>query len=76
MYIEYIFQSLSRHPLLELCAPVFVDNSFQSTESQGRVKIITGPNSSGKSIYLKQVRQAEQSGPVVALKIPVTSACW
>ncbi|XP_053288952.1 mutS protein homolog 5 [Pleuronectes platessa] len=44
-----------RHPLLELCAPVFVDNSFQSTESQGRVKIITGPNSSGKSIYLKQV---------------------
>ncbi|XP_034466474.1 mutS protein homolog 5 isoform X3 [Hippoglossus hippoglossus] len=43
-----------RHPLLELCAPVFVDNSFQSTESQGRVKIITGPNSSGKSIYLKQ----------------------
>uniref|UniRef100_A0A8C4IEH1 MutS protein homolog 5 n=1 Tax=Dicentrarchus labrax TaxID=13489 RepID=A0A8C4IEH1_DICLA len=25
------------------------------SESQGRVKIITGPNSSGKSIYLKQV---------------------
>ncbi|XP_074540548.1 mutS protein homolog 5 [Halichoeres trimaculatus] len=44
-----------RHPLLELCSPVFVANSFQSTESQGRVKIITGPNSSGKSIYLKQV---------------------
>ncbi|XP_068614872.1 mutS protein homolog 5 [Brachionichthys hirsutus] len=44
-----------RHPLLELCAPVFVANSFQSLESQGRVKIITGPNSSGKSIYLKQV---------------------
>ncbi|XP_035493274.2 mutS protein homolog 5 isoform X6 [Scophthalmus maximus] len=44
-----------RHPLLELCSPVFVANSFQSSESQGRVKIITGPNSSGKSIYLKQV---------------------
>ncbi|KAM7420771.1 hypothetical protein PAMA_015134 [Pampus argenteus] len=44
-----------RHPLLELCSPVFVANSFQSCESQGRVKIITGPNSSGKSIYLKQV---------------------
>ncbi|KAM4600374.1 mutS protein homolog 5 [Polymixia lowei] len=45
----------ARHPLLELCSPVFVANSFQSSESQGRVKVITGPNSSGKSIYLKQV---------------------
>uniref|UniRef100_A0A8C5HZ58 DNA mismatch repair proteins mutS family domain-containing protein n=1 Tax=Gouania willdenowi TaxID=441366 RepID=A0A8C5HZ58_GOUWI len=44
-----------RHPLLELCSPVFVANSFQSSESEGRVKVITGPNSSGKSIYLKQV---------------------
>ncbi|KAM3615167.1 uncharacterized protein V6R79_024370 [Siganus canaliculatus] len=44
-----------RHPLLELCSPVFVANSFQSAEMQNRVKIITGPNSSGKSIYLKQV---------------------
>ncbi|XP_037532892.1 mutS protein homolog 5 [Nematolebias whitei] len=44
-----------RHPLLELCSPVYVANSFQSSESEGRVKIITGPNSSGKSIYLKQV---------------------
>lgn len=44
-----------RHPLLELCCPVFVANSFQSAESEGRVKIMTGPNSSGKSIYLKQV---------------------
>ncbi|XP_023256551.1 mutS protein homolog 5 [Seriola lalandi dorsalis] len=44
-----------RHPLLELCTPVFVANSFESSELQGRIKIITGPNSSGKSIYLKQV---------------------
>ncbi|XP_061572797.1 mutS protein homolog 5 [Cololabis saira] len=44
-----------RHPLLELCSPVFVANSFHSSDSEGRVKIITGPNSSGKSIYLKQV---------------------
>ncbi|KAK1895204.1 MutS protein like 5 [Dissostichus eleginoides] len=42
-----------RHPLLELCSPVFVANSFQSSESHSRVKVITGPNSSGKSIYLK-----------------------
>uniref|UniRef100_A0A667XGR5 MutS homolog 5 n=1 Tax=Myripristis murdjan TaxID=586833 RepID=A0A667XGR5_9TELE len=46
---------LSKHPLLELCSPVFVANSFHSSEFDGRVKIITGPNSSGKSIYLKQV---------------------
>ncbi|XP_029927976.1 mutS protein homolog 5 [Myripristis murdjan] len=45
----------ARHPLLELCSPVFVANSFHSSEFDGRVKIITGPNSSGKSIYLKQV---------------------
>uniref|UniRef100_A0A674PQT7 MutS protein homolog 5 n=1 Tax=Takifugu rubripes TaxID=31033 RepID=A0A674PQT7_TAKRU len=45
----------ARHPLLELCSPVFVPNSFRSLDSQGRVKVITGPNSSGKSIYLKQV---------------------
>uniref|UniRef100_A0AAV2MCS9 DNA mismatch repair protein n=1 Tax=Knipowitschia caucasica TaxID=637954 RepID=A0AAV2MCS9_KNICA len=44
-----------RHPLLELCSPVFVANSFDSNDFTGRVKIITGPNSSGKSIYLKQV---------------------
>ncbi|KAM9722682.1 mutS protein homolog 5 isoform 2-T2 [Menidia menidia] len=44
-----------RHPLLELCSPVFVANSVYSYETEGRVKIITGPNSSGKSIFLKQV---------------------
>lgn len=52
------FFCLSRHPLLELCSPVFVANSFQSSDSRGRVKVITGPNSSGKSIYLKQVGQS------------------
>lgn len=44
-----------RHPLLELCSSVFVANSFNSSELKERVKVITGPNSSGKSIYLKQV---------------------
>ncbi|XP_031659242.1 mutS protein homolog 5 [Oncorhynchus kisutch] len=38
-----------------LCSPMFMSNSFLSSETRGRVKIITGPNSSGKSIYLKQV---------------------
>ncbi|XP_063055890.1 mutS protein homolog 5 isoform X2 [Engraulis encrasicolus] len=45
----------SRHPLLELCCPVFVSNKLLSSETEGKVKVLTGPNSSGKSIYLKQV---------------------
>ncbi|XP_004847021.1 mutS protein homolog 5 isoform X4 [Heterocephalus glaber] len=44
-----------RHPLMELCARTFVPNSAECSGDTGRVKIITGPNSSGKSIYLKQV---------------------
>nr|XP_025123235.1 mutS protein homolog 5 isoform X2 [Bubalus bubalis] len=44
-----------RHPLMELCARTFVPNSAECGGDAGRVKVITGPNSSGKSIYLKQV---------------------
>lgn len=44
-----------RHPLLELCAKTFVPNSVDVSEAYGRIKILTGPNSSGKSVYLKQV---------------------
>ncbi|KFP70259.1 MutS protein 5, partial [Acanthisitta chloris] len=40
-----------RHPLLELCAKTFVANPVHSGEATRRIKIITGPNSSG----LKQV---------------------
>ncbi|XP_048117765.1 mutS protein homolog 5 isoform X6 [Alosa alosa] len=47
--------SQSRHPLLELCCPVFVSNPLVSSDTEGKVKVLTGPNSSGKSIYLKQV---------------------
>ncbi|XP_037007304.2 mutS protein homolog 5 isoform X5 [Artibeus jamaicensis] len=43
-----------RHPLMELCAQTFVPNSAECGGDKGRVKVITGPNSSGKSIYLKQ----------------------
>ncbi|XP_036724177.1 mutS protein homolog 5 isoform X4 [Balaenoptera musculus] len=43
-----------RHPLMELCARTFVPNSTECGGYKGRVKVITGPNSSGKSIYLKQ----------------------
>ncbi|KAL4646817.1 hypothetical protein GN956_G9558 [Arapaima gigas] len=45
----------ARHPLVELCTPMFVSNPLSSCESEGKVKVLTGPNSSGKSIYLKQV---------------------
>ncbi|KAG9345248.1 hypothetical protein JZ751_009794, partial [Albula glossodonta] len=45
----------ARHPLLELCSPVFVSNPLLSSETEGKVKVLTGPNSSGKSIFLKQV---------------------
>ncbi|XP_044112282.1 mutS protein homolog 5 [Neovison vison] len=44
-----------RHPLMELCARTFVPNSAECGGDRGRVKVITGPNSSGKSIYIKQV---------------------
>ncbi|XP_074167535.1 mutS protein homolog 5 isoform X3 [Sminthopsis crassicaudata] len=44
-----------RHPLMELCSHTFVPNSAESGGDRGRIKIITGPNSSGKSIYLKQI---------------------
>ncbi|XP_071404011.1 mutS protein homolog 5-like [Pithys albifrons albifrons] len=44
-----------RHPLMELCAKTFIANPVNSGETTRRIKIITGPNSSGKSVYLKQV---------------------
>nr|XP_005005527.1 mutS protein homolog 5 isoform X2 [Cavia porcellus] len=44
-----------RHPLMELCARTFVPNSAECGGDKGKVKVITGPNSSGKSIFLKQV---------------------
>uniref|UniRef100_A0AAY5ENW0 MutS protein homolog 5 n=1 Tax=Electrophorus electricus TaxID=8005 RepID=A0AAY5ENW0_ELEEL len=50
-----LISSPFRHPLMEMCAPVFVSNPCISSETEGRVKVLTGPNSSGKSIYLKQV---------------------
>ena len=34
----------------------FVPNDTHIESNRGRVKILTGPNASGKSVYLKQVR--------------------
>lgn len=44
-----------RHPLQELCINNYVPNSTKSSMDSSLVTILTGPNSSGKSIYLKQV---------------------
>ncbi|XP_012275767.1 mutS protein homolog 5 [Orussus abietinus] len=43
-----------RHPMLEHNGS-FVANDTFSGEGHGRVKILTAPNSSGKTVYLKQI---------------------
>lgn len=51
------FLSLAvRHPLQELCVNLFVPNDTVFEKDRGRMKILTGPNASGKSVYLKQVK--------------------
>lgn len=45
---------MGRHPLLEDYSNNFVANDYHSGGSGARIKVITGPNASGKSIYLKQ----------------------
>lgn len=46
---------VTRHPLQELCVSPFVPNDTCCDTQSGRMKILTGPNASGKSVYLKQV---------------------
>ena len=45
----------NRHPLQELCVGPFVPNDACLDLEHGKIKILTGPNASGKSVYLKQV---------------------
>ncbi|VDD86916.1 unnamed protein product [Enterobius vermicularis] len=46
----------ARHPLAELLSiKKFVPNPIRSGCAQTKVKLIIGPNASGKSVYLKQV---------------------
>ena len=50
----------ARHPLQELCTPSFVSNPIVSGGgSLPSITLITGPNASGKTVYLKQVRRRE-----------------
>ncbi|KAK7571079.1 hypothetical protein V9T40_014683 [Parthenolecanium corni] len=44
-----------RHILQQLCVNTFVANDFVSSPEESLIKVFTGPNSSGKSVYLKQV---------------------
>ncbi|KAJ3616976.1 hypothetical protein Zmor_008898 [Zophobas morio] len=44
-----------RHPLQELCVEQFIPNDSVFEAKNSRIQIFTGPNASGKSIYLKQV---------------------
>lgn len=46
---------ISRHPLVELSMEgVFIPNDTEIGREDGRVQVITGPNASGKSCYIKQ----------------------
>lgn len=51
----YLQLFLQRHPLQELCVSQFVPNDTLKEKDKGRMTILTGPNASGKSVYLKQV---------------------
>ncbi|XP_023641568.1 DNA mismatch repair protein MSH5 isoform X3 [Capsella rubella] len=44
-----------RHVLQEMAVDTFIPNDTEISDSAGRIHIITGPNYSGKSIYVKQV---------------------
>ncbi|KAL4713849.1 hypothetical protein ACJJTC_015503 [Scirpophaga incertulas] len=44
-----------RHPLTAASCDSFVPNDTESSLEGGFVKILTGPNASGKSVYMKQI---------------------
>jgi hypothetical protein len=53
-----------RHPLQELCVGQFIANDTLMPEGEGarRMKLLTGPNASGKSVYLKQACHVGPAG--------------
>ena len=53
LFVIYIIHC--RHPLQELCVNMFVPNDTVLDLSRGKMKILTGANASGKSVYLTQV---------------------
>lgn len=59
-----------RHILQEKFVNVFIPNNYNSSRVNQPIKIITGFNSSGKSIYLKQVEN-----PIFNVSIPRNIVC-
>jgi DNA mismatch repair protein MutS len=47
---------LTRHPILELSCDSFVDNNISMVQGTKQIAI-TGPNSSGKTVFMEQVKQ-------------------
>lgn len=44
-----------RHLLQEMCVDTFIPNNTECHVQAGLIKVLTGPNYSGKSVYIKQV---------------------
>ena len=44
-----------RHILQEMCVDTFIPNDTECHANAGLIKVVTGPNFSGKSVYIKQV---------------------
>lgn len=50
---EYCIEQ-GRHPLQELIVDSYIANDFYSGPNFGNIHVITGPNASGKSVFIKQ----------------------
>jgi len=68
--------SVFRHPLQELCVSLFVPNDTAFDKDRGRIKILTGPNASGKSVYLKQVKGLLKLSGRLLIPLVNTHVVW
>ena len=86
-----LYVEAGRHPLAELCVETFVPNDslMDFDNNQSTIQVLTGPNYSGKSVYLKQVALIVYLAhlgswvPAKSCQVPLTfwhrqdlSACW
>lgn len=44
-----------RHPIMEQITDAFIPNDISLNKDGPRIILLTGPNSSGKSVYLRQI---------------------
>jgi DNA mismatch repair protein MSH5 len=47
--------SQGRHPIMEQITDAFIPNDIVLNKDGPRMMLLTGPNSSGKSVYLRQI---------------------